>query len=118
MKEFLMLFRMDAAPSGSTPSPEQMQASMKHWQDWMGGIAAQNKLANPGNRLSQEGKVLKSSNTLTDGPYADVKELVGGYIIVRAVSLEDAAGLAANCPILSVGGNVEIRPIIPMDAGN
>ena len=113
MKEFLMLFRM--VPMAEQPSPEQMQASMKLWQDWLGGIAAQNKLANAGNRLGFEGKVMKATNAVVDGPYAEIKEILGGYSIVKAASLNEATALANNCPILQVGGSVEIRPIVGMD---
>ena len=57
MKEFLLVFR--AHSNGTQPSPEQMQASMKQWQNWLGSIAAQDKLVNSGNRLASEGKVVK-----------------------------------------------------------
>ena len=116
MKEFLLLFRM--SPMAEQPSPEQMQASMKLWQDWLGGIAAQDKLANAGNRLGFEGKVMKANNAIVDGPYAEIKEMIGGYSIVKAASLAEATSLAHNCPILQVGGNVEIRPIVAMDGNS
>ncbi len=115
MKEFLMVFRMDHTANSVQPSPEEMQANMKHWQDWMGGIAAQNKLANPGSRLGSEGKVVTANNVVTDGPYAEIKETIGGYIIVKAESIAAAAELGKNCPILHVGGNVEVRPVVAMD---
>ena len=81
----------------------------------MGSIAAQNKLVNSGNRLSAEGKVVKPGSLVTDGPYVEIKEAIGGYIIVRADSLEEAAEISKGCPILKLGGNVEIRTIIPME---
>lgn len=115
MKEFLFVFRNEGTPSQVAPSPEQMQAIMKKWQDWMGGIAAQNKMANPGSRLGSQGKVVKGNNVVSDGPYAEIKETIGGYIIVKAGSIDEAAELAKNCPILEVGGNVEVRPVIAMD---
>ena len=114
MKEFLLLFRRDVMTKDPAPSPEQFQAMMKPWQDWMGGLAAQNKLANPGNRLSSEGKVVKSEKVVTTGPYVEMKEAIGGYIIVNAADLEEAAELSKGCPILQMGGNVEVRTIVPM----
>jgi hypothetical protein len=113
MKEFLFVFRNDykATPQGS---PEEMQAMMKKWMDWVGGIAAQNKLVDRGNRLTSGGKVVKANNVITDGPYTEIKELIGGYTIVKADSLDEATALAAGCPILEVGGNVEVREINPM----
>jgi hypothetical protein len=115
MKDFLLIFRREHMPSEPALSPEQLQAMMKPWQDWIGNIAAQNKLANSGNRLEADGRVLKTGNIVTDGPYVEIKEAIGGYIIVKANSLEEATELAKGCPILMVGGNVEIRPIVSMN---
>jgi hypothetical protein len=114
MKEFLMIFRNNALPEGKY-SPDEMQAIMKQWENWMGGIAAQNKLANSGSRLGTEGLTIKPGNVIINGPYAEIKEIVGGYIIVRAESLEDATEIGKGCPILNVGGNVEVRTQIPMN---
>jgi len=110
MKDFLLVFRTDYSkmPQGT---PEEMQAMTKRWMDWIGGIAAQNKLADRGNRLGNGGKVVKPSNVVTDGPYTEIKESIGGYSLVKAASLEEAVELAKGCPILNVGGNVEVREI-------
>jgi hypothetical protein len=89
-----------------------MQALTKKWMDWVGSIAAQNKLGDRGNRLvSNQGKVVKPNNLVTDGPYVEIKESIGGYSLVKANSLDEAAELAKGCPILSLGGNVEVREI-------
>jgi len=113
MKEFLFIYRTDPAmiPQGS---PEEMQAMTKRWMDWIGGIAGQNKLSAPGNRLEGAGKVLKPKNVITDGPYTELKEIVSGYSIVKAATLEEACDMAKGCPGLSVGGSVEVRPVNPM----
>lgn len=113
MKDFLFVYRNDFKnqPAGS---PEEMQAVMKKWMDWMGGIAAQNKLVSQGNRLGSEGRVVKPGNVITDGPYTEIKELIGGYSVVKAASFEEAAEIAKGCPILEFGGNVEVRDIVPM----
>lgn len=115
MKEFLLIFRMDAHASQIPMSPDQLQAMMKPWQDWMGSIAAQNKLASPGNRLEPDGKVVRPNNVVTNGPYVEIKEAIGGYIVVSAESLDEAAEIAKGCPILHVGGNVEVRTLITMN---
>ena len=113
MKDFLLVFRNDekGLPQGS---PEEMQARMKKWMDWMGNFAAQNKLIDRGNRLHADGKIVNPGNVITDGPYIEVKELIGGYTLIRAESLDEAAEMAKNCPILEFGGNVEVREINPM----
>lgn len=115
MKEFLLLFRSEVAANPVPQSPEQMQAMMKQWQDWMGSLAAQNKLANSGNRLASTGKVLKPNNVVTNGPYVEVKEAIGGYILINAESFDEAVTLSKGCPILLVNGNVEVRQVVPMD---
>jgi hypothetical protein len=113
MSDFLFVFRADpnAVPKGS---PEEMQAITKQWMDWIGSIAAQNKLANRGNRLYPSGKVLRGNNIITDGPYTELKETLGGYSIIKADSLEEAVGLAKGCPGLLFGGSVEVREINAM----
>ncbi|MEP6846281.1 MAG: YciI family protein, partial [Panacibacter sp.] len=67
------------------------------------------------NRLYPEGKTLKPGNVISDGPYAEVKEMVGGYVIVKAASLEDAVEIAKSCPNLLYGGNVEVRHVMHID---
>lgn len=108
----MMIFRNEYNPSFQ-PTPEQMQASIKEWQDWIGGIAAQGKFLGT-NRLGSEGKTLKPNSVIADGPYAEVKEIIGGYLLVKASHLDEAMKLAEGCPILSIGGKVEVRTIIPM----
>lgn len=115
MNEFLLVFRRSAVNEEPPASPEQLQAMMKPWQDWIGSIAAQNKLVSSGNRLSSEGRIVKGDNVVTNGPYVEMKEAIGGYIIVRAGSIDEAVELSKDCPILKMGGNVEVRSIIPMD---
>jgi len=113
MNDFLFVFRNDPAVM-SNMSPEALQNSMQKWMDWIGGIAAQGKLVDRGNRLANEGNVVRPSQVVTDGPYIETKESVGGFIMVRAESLDGATEMAKGCPILSNGGNVEVRPIIRM----
>jgi hypothetical protein len=113
MTEFMMIFRNDYNPTFK-PSAEQMQASLKQWQDWIGGIAAQGKFLST-NRLGFEGKTLKPNNVIADGPYAEVKEIVGGYILVKANSIDEAMKLAEGCPILNIGGHVEVRNVLKIN---
>jgi hypothetical protein len=115
MKDFLLIFRSEAVKNAPAPSPEQIQAMMKPWQDWIGNIAAQNKLVTAGNRLTSDGRVIKPNKLVTNGPYVETKETVGGYTIIRAGNLDEATELSKNCPILAVGGTVEVRELVPMD---
>ncbi len=78
MNDFLLIFRRNAVTPEEQLSPEQMQGMMKHWQDWIGSIAAQNKLVAAGNRLGREGNVVKPGALVTNGPYVEIKEAIGG----------------------------------------
>jgi len=113
MKNFLLVFRNNSEdmPKGS---PEEMQAITKRWIDWIGSIAAQNKLTDRGNSLQSAGKVLKSNKVITDGPYTEVKELISGYTMIKSNSLDEAVEIASGCPIFDFGGSVEVRPVNEM----
>ena len=113
MNEFLLLFRGGDAREVQQ-SPEQMQAHMQKWQAWMGKIAGEGKL-NSGQPLQSTGRVLTNSGaTITDGPFAEGKEIVGGYLLIKAQDFEDAVNISKECPIFEFDGSVEVREIAPM----
>jgi hypothetical protein len=114
MKEFVMLYMAAALPEIKLNTEGNLAVS-KEWENWMGGIAAQNQLVSPGKRLGNSGLIVKPGNVITNGPYAEIKEMIGGLSIIRAGSIEEAAEIAKNCPILNVGGSVEVRDVIPMN---
>jgi hypothetical protein len=93
-------------------SPEQIQVWMKQTMDWIGGIAAQNKYVG-GNGLPMEGaKVVGHNNVVTNGPFGDIKETIGGYVIVKGENMDEAIEFAKGCPVLQGQGNtVEVRRI-------
>ncbi len=111
MSEFLYLYR--GGQRGRTP--EQSQQIMQKWLNWMKDLTASGNLKDPGQPLEGEGKVVNGKGTVTDGPFAEAKDLVGGFTLVEADTLARAAELARGCPILEVGGSVEVRPIMKMD---
>ncbi len=108
--DFLYLFRGGADPKQM--SPEQMQQNMNKWFAWMGELRAKGKFK-AGEPLGDEGKVLSGSKgaVVTDGPFVEGKEEVGGYWIVSATDLNEAVALAKGCPIFENKGTVEVRPI-------
>ncbi|MEW6195453.1 MAG: YciI family protein [Bacteroidota bacterium] len=110
MKKFVFLFRQPSYDY-SNASPKEMQAVSKKWQDWVSGLTSQGRLVSHGPRLATEGKVLKPGGVVTDGPFVEIKERLGGFIIVRADSLEEATTLAHGCPTVDANGSVEIRPV-------
>ncbi|MEM6321352.1 MAG: YciI family protein, partial [Bacteroidota bacterium] len=96
------------------PSPQEIEAEIKKWQDWIGGIAAQGKFSST-NQLGYEGKTITPDGVVTDGPYAAIKEVIGGYVIVKAESLEEAIGMTKGCPVFEHGATVEVRNIMPLE---
>jgi hypothetical protein len=109
MNEFLLIFRRAFGSPEEQPSPEMLQQSIKQWQDWFGSIAAQDKLVRPLQRWDLEGRVVKKDKDVINGPYAEIKESIGGLILIRAKDYDEAVGIAQGCPILALGGNVEVR---------
>ena len=100
-------------------SPEQIQEWMKQTMDWIGGIAAQNKFSG-GNGLSfDECKVVWHNNVVTNGPFGEIKETIGGYIMVKADSVDEAVEFAKGCPVLGGEGNtMEVRRIHKNEGGH
>lgn len=114
MDEFMLIFRHEDGKK--VASPEQIQVWMKQTMDWIGGIAAQNKFS-AGNGLPfEDARVVRAHNVVTNGPFGDIKETIGGYIIVKAASVDEAVEFARGCPVLQGEGNsVEVRRIAKGD---
>ncbi|WP_310391347.1 YciI family protein [Hymenobacter sp.] len=113
MSEFLLVFRRDYQTPGLQPNPEQLQEHLKHWADWFRSLAAQNKLANTVQRYDSQGKFL-SCHDVTSGPFTASGNSVGNLILLRARDYQEAVALAQGCPILDLGGTVEIRQIVQL----
>ncbi len=114
MSNFLFLFRGGDA-ARTEQSPEEMQEHMQKWGAWMGGLKEEGQLVD-GLPLSKEGKVVeKAGEVITDGPFAEGAEVVGGYLIVSADELNEAVEVSKGCPIFEHGGNVEVREIMSMN---
>jgi hypothetical protein len=112
MAEFLYLYR--GGERGATA--EESERIMQKWMNWFKDLTASGNLKDGGQPLEAEGKVVKSKGgPVTDGPFAEAKDLVGGYTLVEAATLDRAAELARGCPILERGGAVEVRPIMKLD---
>ena len=116
MGEFLFLYRREDTSTSATPPPPpaQMQQQMQKWGAWMKELAQKGHIKDPGQPLELTGKSVKGK-AVTDGPYAEAKDLVCGYTLVEAKDLAHAAELSAGCPIFEVGGIVEVRPVMKMN---
>ncbi len=95
-----------------TPSPEEMQKIFGQWMAWIQAMTARGEYVG-GGRLGDPGKVIRgpAGGTLSDGPFAEAKEVVGGYMLIAADNLEQAATIAKGCPGFSYGGSMEVRPV-------
>lgn len=101
-------------PSGATPpTPEEMKAIMARFSTWMEGLYRQDRVAGT-HGLELTGKILRGpigKTTITDGPFAEGKEVVGGYVLLNPCTLEEAVSAASACPGLDYRMIVEVRPV-------
>jgi hypothetical protein len=90
-------------------SPEDMQSHMQEWSAWMSGLAESGHDGS-GEPLRSGGKLIRDhANIVTDGPYMEGKELVGGYVIIDADTEDEAVALTRGCPVFDMGGMIELR---------
>ena len=117
MSEYLLLYRStDESHRESMGSPERAQQSMTKWRAWLKDMTENGHLKNLGQPLERVGKVVGGRKKIvTDGPYTELKDVVGGYSIIEANDLEHAAEIASGCPVLEFGGSVEVRPVLKLD---
>src|SRR6187549_1076618 len=114
MDEFILIFRHQDGQK--VASPEQLQTWMKQTMDWISGIAAQNKFSGGNGLPLDNARVVHHNNIVTNGPFGEIKETIGGYIIVKASSIDEAVEFAKGCPVLQGDGNtVEVRKIAKGD---
>jgi len=114
MEEFILIFRHEDGKK--VASPEQIQIWMKQTMDWIGGIAAQNKFVGGNGLPFEDARVVWHKGTVTNGPFGDIKETLGGYVVVRAENIDEAVSFAKGCPVLQGDGNsVEVRKIAKND---
>lgn len=114
MEQFALIFRHDDGKK--VASPEQIQTWMKQTMDWVGSIAAQNKFVSGTGLPFEDAKVVKPNHVITNGPFGDIKETIGGLIIVKAETVEEAVEFAKGCPVLQGEGNsVEVRKVAQND---
>ena len=95
-------------------SPTELQAHLGKWRTWLGGLVQQGK-AEAGQALELGGKVVRGHDkVVSDGPFAESKDLVTGSLVVTAASLDEATALSMECPVFLFGGSVEVRPVSNM----
>ena len=112
MEKYMFLFK---GGDVSKLSPEAQQAQMQKWLSWIEKLQKDDRYVS-GEPLLPGGKVITGSKkTITDGPFAESKEIIGGFFIVNAKNLEDATTMAKDAPDYNFGGSVEVREVMKMD---
>ena len=108
--EYMLLFRGNDWHKGL--SQEQIQKVSNDWMSWFERLGTQGKVT-AGSPLEREGKIVSGKNgrVVADGPFAESKEAIGGYFLLRVDSLDEAVAIAQQCPGLAYGAQVEVRPV-------
>lgn len=109
MSEYVFVYRRPLPPV----TPQQKQEAMERYQAWFKRLEASGHLVQYGQPLDPaSGRVVRDkAGTVSDGPYAETKDIVVGFSIIKADDLDQAVALAKECPIFDQGGMVEVRPI-------
>ena len=111
-KEFMLLFRFE--PRKEELTQEQLEEMHKNWGEFIGGIAMQGKLVST-HQLGFEGRKIFANQSTEDGFHIAEGQTIGGNMVLKAETLESATELAKKCPILFMGGTVEVRDVVPMN---
>ncbi len=112
MEKFMLIFHGGQA---SNPSPEEMQAGMGKWMTWIDQLAKAGTYVT-GEPLHRGGKLVSGNggSSVTDGPFTEGKEVVGGYFIINAANLDEAVAISKGYPDFDKGGTVQVRQVMKM----
>jgi hypothetical protein len=115
MEKFIYLFRGGENHADNAQESEKAAKNMQAWRNWMGGLAEKGIFvgADPLQRTGMQ--VSGTKKVVTDGPFIEAKEMIGGYVIVTAKDINEAVEIAKGCPIFEENGKLEVRPIQKME---
>lgn len=114
MKDFILIFRLNK-DSEIKPSPEQVKERMA----WFADLMKQNKIVDKGNTISpMGGKTINADGSIADSAHSEGKEIVTGYVVIQAETIDEAVSIAQSNPIFDVGGSVEVREIAKFIKGD
>jgi hypothetical protein len=115
MEKFMYLFRGGENHAHNAADSEAAAKNMQKWMAWMGELAQKGIMVGS-DPLQPTGKVVSGTKkVVTDGPFVEAKEMVGGYLIVNAKDINDAVEISKGCPIFDENGKVEVRPLQKME---
>lgn len=111
--DYLLLFRNAGPDTHAHLTPAERAALAERWNAWVASLLAKDQMRS-GHPLALDGRVVSGpgGERITDGPYAEAKEVVGGYVVIKAANLDTAAEIARGCPGLSIGLTVEVRELL------
>jgi hypothetical protein len=112
MEKFMLIFQGGQMKGAS---PEQMQAHMGKWMAWIEKLSKTDQYV-AGEPLLPGGKLISGpgGKTVTDGPYTEGKEVVGGFFIINAKDMNEAVSISKDCPDFELGSSVQIRQVMKM----
>jgi len=109
MQKFIVVIRSES--EWDKLSPSEMQETLEKYMAWAGRLREENRIVDAA-PLDKGGRVLSGAGgVVTDGPFLETKEMIGGYFIYNAADLDEAVTIARDCPALGYGGSIEVRPI-------
>lgn len=112
MAKYMFIYRSSKDQHKKEMSPDQMQQIMEAWNGWIGKGMEEKWMVDAGDALNLEGRIVNHEKVVSDGPFAESKEIVGGYSIIQADDFDAACGLAESCPAVETpGGTIEIREL-------
>jgi len=108
MQEFMLLMKGD---DSKDITPDEMQRRMQDYRTWMEGMMGDGKYSS-GQPLLPTGKhIVNKETVLTDGPFLEPKEIIGGYIIINAMDVDEAVEIAKTCPLIQ-HCEIYVRPLM------
>jgi hypothetical protein len=116
MDKYMLIFKGGFYDDANL-SPQETQGKMGEWYAWIQDLQKQDKYVG-GEPLLKGGKIVTQQNNkiiITDGPFPEAKELVGGYFIINAKDISEAAEIARRYPDFNLGGSVEVRPVMKIE---
>ena len=112
MEKFMLIFHGGMSPNAS---PEQMQAQMGKWMAWIDKLAKTDQYV-AGEPLLPGGKLITGNKkTVTDGPFTEGKEVVGGFFLIKAKDMNDAVSICDDYPDYEYGGSVQVRQVMKIE---
>lgn len=107
MNEYLLVFRRDYKTKEIQPTSKKMKEHLAQWQVFFSSI--NKKLTMPIQRFDPMGKIVTNDKSIEEGPYAELTQSIGGLVIINARDYDEAVAIAQTCPVLDLGGTVEVR---------